>query len=229
MLQRLHHQVYSGLLQQQDRVGQVRLTAFAAPSSDSWLKAIPSWNQDTLLSNAAFRDSLSMRFWVRVFDDSPVCSFCQSHLDAYGHHCMCCMGQGHKQVMHTSFRNVVYRLAARAGALPCLEPTNLLPEMPQTRRDLQMCWLFHCHTFNSPHGDGSPKWPWNAPSHLPFKIRLYGKVPLLRGWQRIGIRTLNGNTRICNNVVPVRIWGLNHWCWKAQAAGQRKRLRFCNP
>ena len=74
-----------------------------------------------------------MRFWVRVFDDSLACSFCQSHLDAYGHHCMCCMGQGHKQVTHTSFRNVVYRLAPRAGARPCLEPTNFLPEMPQTR------------------------------------------------------------------------------------------------
>ena len=74
-----------------------------------------------------------MRLGVRVFDDSLVCSLCQSHLDVYGHHCMCCMGQGHKQVMHTSFPNVVYRLAARAGARPCLEPTNLLPDMPQTR------------------------------------------------------------------------------------------------
>ena len=42
MLQRLHHHVYSGLVQQQDRVGQARLTAVAAPSADSWLKAIPS-------------------------------------------------------------------------------------------------------------------------------------------------------------------------------------------
>ena len=50
-------------------VGQARLTAVAAPSADSWLKAIPSWNQDTLLSNAAFRDSLSMRLGIRVFED----------------------------------------------------------------------------------------------------------------------------------------------------------------
>ena len=133
MLQRLHHHVYSGLVQQQDRVGQARLTAVAAPSADSWLKAIPSWNQDTLLSNAAFRDSLSMRLGIRVFEDGRACSFCQNHLDAYGHHCMNCMGQGHKQVMHTSFRNVVYRLAARAGARPALEPPNLLPDLPQAR------------------------------------------------------------------------------------------------
>ena len=133
MLQRLHHHVYSGLVQQQDRVGQARLTAVAAPSADSWLKAIPSWNQDTLLSNAAFRDSLSMRLGIRVFEDGRACSFCQNHLDAYGHHCMNCMGQGHKQVMHTSFRNVVYRLEARAGARPALEPPNLLPDLPQAR------------------------------------------------------------------------------------------------
>ena len=135
MLHRLHHHVYSGLMQQQDRVGQARLTAVAAPSADSWLKAkaIPSWNQDTLLSNAAFRDSLSMRLGIRVFEDGRACSFCQNHLDAYGHHCMNCMGQGHKQVMHTSFRNVVYRLAARAGARRALEPTNLLPDLPQAR------------------------------------------------------------------------------------------------
>ena len=132
-------QQYSGLLQQQDRVGQGRLTALAAQSSDPWRNAIPGWNPDILVSNAAFRDGLPMRLGVRVFDDSLVCSLCQSHLDVYGHHCMCCMGQGYKQVMHTSFRNVVYHLAARAGAAPCLEPTNLLPEMPQTRRDLQMC------------------------------------------------------------------------------------------
>ena len=69
MLQRPRHQVYSGLVQQQGRVGQARLTAVAALSADSWLQTIPSWNQDTLLSNAAFRDSLSMRLGIRVFED----------------------------------------------------------------------------------------------------------------------------------------------------------------
>lgn len=43
------------------------------------------------------------------------------------------MSQGHKQKMHTTFRNVVYRLAARAGARPVLEPDNLLPATPLTR------------------------------------------------------------------------------------------------
>ena len=33
--------------------------------------------------------------------------------------------------MYTSFRNVVYRLAAHANARPALEPTNLLPDLPQ--------------------------------------------------------------------------------------------------
>ena len=46
---------------------------------------------------------------------------------------MGCMGQGHKQQMHTCFRNFVHRLAVRAGARPLLEPANLLPDAPQTR------------------------------------------------------------------------------------------------
>ena len=33
--------------------------------------------------------------------------------------------------MYTSFRNVVYRLAAHTNARPALEPTNLLPDLPQ--------------------------------------------------------------------------------------------------
>ena len=55
------------------------------------------------------------------------------HRRFQGHHCMGCMSQGHKQQMHTTFRNVVYRLAARAGARPVLEPDNLLPATPLTR------------------------------------------------------------------------------------------------
>ena len=127
VLNRIHHHVHLGLVQQHDRVGQARLTAYAAPFADF------SWNQDTLLSNVAFRDSPSMRLGVSVFDDSMACSFCQQPLDTYGHYCMNCMGQGHKQVMHTSFRNVVYRLAARAGARPALETPHLLPDQPRAR------------------------------------------------------------------------------------------------
>ena len=133
VLEHLHHKVFGGLMQQTDLCGQARLTAYSAPSADAWLRATPSHNQDTLLSNAAFRDVLSMRLGVKIFDDGMACSFCQQNLDRYGHHCMGCMGQGHKQQMHTCFRNVVHRLAVRAGARPLLEPAHLLPDAPQTR------------------------------------------------------------------------------------------------
>ena len=43
------------------------------------------------------------------------------------------MGHGHKQLMHISFRNVVYRLAQRARTQPKLEPIGLLPNNPQQR------------------------------------------------------------------------------------------------
>ena len=59
------------------------------------------------------------------------CSFCHQNLDPQGHHIMTCMGHGHKQLMHTSFRNVVYRLAQRTRTQPKLEPIGLLPNNPQ--------------------------------------------------------------------------------------------------
>ena len=62
-------------MQQTDLCGQARLTAYSAPSADAWLRATPSHNQDTLLSNAAFRDVLSMRLGVKIFDDGMACSF----------------------------------------------------------------------------------------------------------------------------------------------------------
>lgn len=67
------------------------------------------------------------------------------------------MGQGHKQQMHTTFRNVVYRLAARAGARLFLEPDNLLPGAPQTR---PACLLSACPTSASRLGVASPSSPW---------------------------------------------------------------------
>ena len=74
-----------------------------------------------------------MRLGVKVFDDGLACSFCQQNLDSQGYHCMGYMSQGHKQQIHTTFRNVVYRFAARAGTRPVLEPDNLLPTTPLTR------------------------------------------------------------------------------------------------
>ena len=46
---------------------------------------------------------------------------------------MGCMSQGYKQEIHTTFRNVVYRLAARVSTRPVLEPNNPLPATPLTR------------------------------------------------------------------------------------------------
>ena len=46
---------------------------------------------------------------------------------------MTCMGHGHKQLMHTSLRNVVYHLAQCACTQPKLEPIGLLPNNPQQR------------------------------------------------------------------------------------------------
>ena len=54
-------------------------------------------------------------------------------LDSQSHHIMISMGHGHTQLMHTSFRNVVYRLTQRARTQPKLEPIGLVPNNPQQR------------------------------------------------------------------------------------------------
>ena len=132
-LQHIHAKTKTKLLEQSDQHNKVRLTAYSATGADAWLKAIPSLNQDTLMSNVAFRTTLSMRLGIAIFETGLACSFCQQNLDPQGHHIMNCMGHGHKQLMHTSFRNVVYRLAQRARTQPKLEPTGLLPNNPQQR------------------------------------------------------------------------------------------------
>ena len=123
-LQHIHAKTKTKLLEQSDQHNKVCLTAYSATGADAWLKAIPSLNQDTLMSNVAFRTTLSMRLGIAIFETSFACSFCQQNLDPQGHHIMNCMGHGHKQLMHTSFRNVVYRLAQRARTQPKLEPNN---------------------------------------------------------------------------------------------------------
>ena len=132
-LQHIHTKTKTKLLEQSDQHNKVRLTAYSAAGADAWLKATPSLNQDTLLSNVAFRTTLSMRLGIAIFETSLACSFCHQNLDPQGHHIMTCMGHGHKQLMRTSFRNVVYRLAQRARTQPKLEPIGFLPNNPQQR------------------------------------------------------------------------------------------------
>ena len=132
-LQHIHAKTKTKLLEQSDQHNKVRLTAYSATGADVWLKAIPSLNQAILMLNVAFRTILSMRLGIAIFETGLAYSFCHQNLDPQGHHIMTCMGHGHKQLMHISFRNVVYRLAQRACAQPKLEPTCLLPNNPQQR------------------------------------------------------------------------------------------------
>ena len=88
VLGRIHQQVYSGLMNQHDLSGRVRLTAYSASLADTWLQTPPSWSQDTFLSNAVFHDILSMWLGVKILDDGLACSFCQPNLDSQGHHYM---------------------------------------------------------------------------------------------------------------------------------------------
>ena len=70
---------------------------------------------------------------IAIFETGLAYSFCHQNLDPQGHHIMICMGHGHKQLMYTSFRNVIYRLAQRTRTQPKLEPIGLLPNNPQQR------------------------------------------------------------------------------------------------
>ena len=74
-----------------------------------------------------------MRLGIATFETGLPYSFCYQNLDPQGHHIITYMGHGHKQLMHTSFRNVMYCLAQRVSAQPKLEPSGLLPNNPQQR------------------------------------------------------------------------------------------------
>ena len=148
---------------QQDRVGQARLTAVAAPSADSWLKAVPSWNQDTLLSNAAFRDSFSTRLGIRVFEGGLACSFCQNHLDAYGLWTPLCELYGTRtQTSHahlTQKCGLPFGGTCRRWAHPGIP--HLLPDI-YPKPDLRMCCSFRCLIFNNLRGEGFPNLHWTV-------------------------------------------------------------------
>ena len=76
-LQHIHAKTKTKLLEQSDQHNKVRLTAYSATGADAWLKAIPSLNQDTLMSNVAFRITLSMRLGIAIFETGLGYSFCQ--------------------------------------------------------------------------------------------------------------------------------------------------------
>ena len=112
----------------------MRLTAYSATGVDAWLKAIARLNQDTLMSNAAFRTTLSMRLGIAIFETGLACSFCHQNLDPQGHHITTYMGDGHKQLMHSWYflSQCCDRLAQRVRAQPKLEPTGLTHQQSPT-------------------------------------------------------------------------------------------------
>ena len=112
----VHSKVIRFLMEQAAVVGQARLRTFAASGADGWLRARPALAQDLLLTNATFRDIVSMRLGVPCFEPGKACSFCHQNLDAFGHYVFHCMGHGHKQATHTVLKNAVFALALQAGA-----------------------------------------------------------------------------------------------------------------
>lgn len=45
---------------------------------------------------------------IAIFKTDLVCYFCHQNLKSQGHYIMTYMGHGYKQLMYTSFRNIVY-------------------------------------------------------------------------------------------------------------------------
>ena len=122
---------FSGM-QQSDVLNQARLRAFAAPWADGWLCATPSMAADSLLQSEVLRDAVRLRLDMPIFDGGG-CAMCTQACDDRGHHCLACMASGHKQLMHNTLRNTVYRYAELAGTRPNLEPIGLLPSDPHFR------------------------------------------------------------------------------------------------
>ena len=132
-LEPVYQKTTQALLDQAACSGRARLRAVAAKGVDAWLHQNPGMTQDTLLPDPAFRDAIGLRLGLAIFDGFGNCSCCQQPMDPQGHHVLACMGQGYKQLMHTTLRDSVFRVARAAGVTPQLEPLNLLPDDPQVR------------------------------------------------------------------------------------------------
>ncbi|CAE7250211.1 unnamed protein product, partial [Symbiodinium natans] len=104
-----------------------RFQACRAPWADGWLNVVPSSCFDTLLSNVAVVDSISLRLGLEVLEKANMCPFCPQALDLLGHHCTTCMAGGMRTRMHYTLRDTIFRAAHQAGMRPKLEPGSLLP------------------------------------------------------------------------------------------------------
>ena len=128
----LHEKTQEVLLQQSDILNQARLRALATPWADGWLRATPSMAADSLLQSEVLRDAVRLRLGMPILDGGG-CVMWSHAYDDRGYHCLACMASGHKQLMHNTLRNTVYRCAELADARLNLEPIGLLPSDPQFR------------------------------------------------------------------------------------------------
>ena len=105
----------------------LRIRACQLPWGDGWLIGTPNMSSDTLLSNVAVLDSLSLRLGLETLTSGGHCPFCHQAMDSLGHHSMTCMAGGARTRMHYTLRDSIYAVAERAGMRPRLEAAGLLP------------------------------------------------------------------------------------------------------
>ena len=121
----------------------LRIRAYQLPWGDDWLVRTPSMDSDTLLSNVAVLDSLSLRLGLEILTSGGQCPFCHQAMDSLGHHSMICMAEGARTRMHYTLRDSIYAVAERAGMRPRLEVAGLLPNAEGRRPADILCVLQH--------------------------------------------------------------------------------------
>ena len=110
-----------------------RFQACRAPWADGWLTVVPSSCFDTLLSNVAVVDSISLRLGLEVLEKRICILFCLQTLDLFVRHYTTYIAGGMRIRMYYTLRDTVFRAAHQAGMRPKLEPGSLLSHDPGRR------------------------------------------------------------------------------------------------
>ena len=100
------------------------------PGAGAWLQAMPSSAIGNSVNPRLFVTMLQRRLGMRIFGYDFYCPYCDGVCDAFGDHCLSCVGGGDRTVRHNLLRNQSLHICNAAGLHPELEKPGLLRPRP---------------------------------------------------------------------------------------------------
>ncbi|XP_052757454.1 uncharacterized protein LOC128202180 [Galleria mellonella] len=108
----------------QNSAESARLLAVSKWESGLWLHTIPSPHIGTLLDNATFRLSISLRLGAKT--NAPHYCRCGDNVSALGHHGLSCLKSAGRLLRHSAINDILRRALVTAGVPAILEPPGLI-------------------------------------------------------------------------------------------------------